>query len=126
MTTPREYLCMEFRKFILTNLDAKGFNVYIGEMLETLIKDVCCDSIGEEEALNNLLSTDHMMLDQYVDIPRGIEGDHFIREVVEQIETFFMEFTKSEMFYYEELKRRYDENHRLNIAPVKGGLWITI
>lgn len=117
---------MEFRKFILTALDAKGFNIYIGEMLETLIKDVCCDSVGEEEALNNLLATDHMMLDQYVDIPRGIEGDHFIREVVELIETFFMDFTKGDTFYYDELKLRYNENHRMNITPVKGGLWITI
>lgn len=117
---------MEFRKFILTSLDAKGFNIYIGEMLEELIKDVCNDSVEEEDALNKIFSTDHMMLEQYVDIPRGIEGDHFIREVVERIEAFFVEFTNGNTFYYEELKLRYNDYKKLNITPVKGGLWITI
>ncbi len=117
---------MDFRKFILTGFRPRGMNLYITELLNDLIKDISEKSIEEEEALDALLSTDHMFLSQYVDIPRGIEGDHCIREIVEQLEIFFREFTNGDTFYYEELKRRYDNNQETNITPTEEGIWITI
>jgi len=116
----------EQRKFIPTGLSGKGMNLYVKEMLDDLIRDVCEGSISQDDAIMAISLSDHMHLPQYIDIPRGIEGDHFIREVIADLERFIWVLTNHFEDYFELAKERYSNNERLSIEPVEAGVWITL
>lgn len=113
-------------KHFPTRIKGIKANLYVCETVNDLIKDICTPGKDRVEVMCEMLTSQHWYLDQYIDIPRGIEGDHLIREITTALNYFIMSLFNTYEEYFELIIEGYNTNKRIEFQPGSEGIWIEV
>ena len=113
-------------KHFRTTINNKQINKYIAFCMEEFIRECCKENNTLADGLLYISMTSHDHLDYYINIPRGIEGDHLIRAVDDAVKCFISRFPNRHEEYLSIIIDAYKTNHRIEIKSSEHGIWIDI
>lgn len=115
-----------YMKYFNTRISNRRINQYIAQCLKDFLAESTKEGNDIIDGLLKVTQSEHWELDLYIDIPRGVEGDHLVRDVTNKIEKFMYEFLRYHEQYVELLIEAYNKYHRIDTYANRDGIWVEI